>query len=267
MECREVRDLADSFLSEQLLVETNHEVLRHLEGCPECRAELEARQSLRATVQRAFLNADALRMREEFARDIRGRLRASRESAGLMSRRRAIAAAAVATTGAGAGLYFFPDDLDAVALDSVGDHRNCAVRFRLAEPPIPLEEAEKRYGAWYGRFLDTPPAELALSAGPVRVVERHACVFNGRRFAHVVLQFQGQLVSLLATEDGRWWPLLTDGFGPPSLTRHGVVDGFEVVSLTTSGHRVFVVSNLSEPTLREMGETLTASVARRFEGA
>jgi anti-sigma factor RsiW len=267
MECREVRDLADSFLSEQLLVETNHEVLRHLEGCPECRAELEARRSLRAAIQRAFLNADALRVREEFARDLRARLHASRGRAGLMSRRRAIAAAAVATAAAGAGLYFLPDDLDAIALDAVGDHRNCAVRFRLAERPIPLEEAERRYAAWYGRLLDTPPAEVALSAGPARVVERHACVFNGRRFAHVVLQFQGQLVSLLVTEDGRWWPVLTDGFGPPSLTRHDAVDGFGAVSLTTSGHRVFVVSNLSEPDLREIGETLADSVARRFEEA
>lgn len=267
MECREVRDVADSFLSEELLVETNHEVLRHLEGCSGCRAELEARRSLRAAIQRAFLNADVLHMREEFARDIRAQLRASRWGAGVISRRRAIAAATVAVTAAGTGLYFLADDLDAVALDAVSDHRNCAVRFRLAERPIPLEEAERRYAAWYGRLLDTPPAEVALSAGPARVVERHACVFNGRRFAHVVLQFQGQLVSVLVTDDGRWWPVLTDGFGPPVVTRHGAVDGFGAVSLSTSSHRVFVVSNLSEPELREIGETLAESVARRLEGA
>jgi len=56
MQCREVRDLADSFLSEQLLVETNHQVLRHLEGCPACRTELEAHRELRAAIRRAFIH-------------------------------------------------------------------------------------------------------------------------------------------------------------------------------------------------------------------
>ena len=40
MECRDVREMADSFLGEELLTETNHEILRHLETCPVCRAEL-----------------------------------------------------------------------------------------------------------------------------------------------------------------------------------------------------------------------------------
>ena len=267
MQCRDVRDLADSFLSEQLLVETNHEVLRHLESCPECRSELEGRRLLRAAIHRAFLNADALRMRDDLAHDLRPRLRASRPGAGLLSRRRAVAAAAVAAAAAGAGLFLLPDGFDAIALDAVGDHRNCAVRFSLAEKPIPLEEAETRYAAWYGRLLDMPPADLALSAGPGHVIERHACVFSGRRFAHVVLQFQGQLVSLLVTEDRRWLAVLRDGQGQPRLSWHGMVEGFGAVSFATSGHRVFVVSNLSKPELREIGETLAGPVARRLAGA
>jgi len=266
MQCREVRDLADSFLSEQLLVETNHEVLRHLETCPECQSELEARRSLRAAIHRAFLNANELRMPDTFAHDIRLRLRASRPGAGLLSRRRAVAAA-VAAAAAGAGVFLLPDGRDAIALDAVADHRNCAVRFSLAEKPIPLEDAERRYAAWYGRLLDTPPADLALSTGSGHVIERHACVFNGRRFAHVVLQFQGQLVSLLVTEDRRWLAVLRDGQGQPRLSWHGMVEDFGAVSFATSGHRVFVVSNLSEPELREIGETLTGPVARRLAGA
>jgi anti-sigma factor RsiW len=154
-----------------------------------------------------------------------------------------------------------------MALDAVGDHRNCAVRFRLAEKPIPLEEAEKRYAAWYGRLLDTPPVQLALSTGPVRVIERHACVFNGLRFAHVVLQFQGQLVSLLVTEDRRWLPNLIGGEGQPHLAPQPVADGFSVVSFRTSVHRVFVVSNVGEPELREIAETLAGPVAQRLPGA
>ena len=54
MQCREVRELADSFLSEQLLVETNHELLRHLDTCPDCRADMAGRRALRDGLRAAF---------------------------------------------------------------------------------------------------------------------------------------------------------------------------------------------------------------------
>ena len=47
MNCRDVREVADSFLGEELLTETNHEILRHLENCPTCRTEIDARRRLR----------------------------------------------------------------------------------------------------------------------------------------------------------------------------------------------------------------------------
>jgi hypothetical protein len=47
MECRDVRELADSFLGEELLTETNHEILRHLDTCPVCRADLAGRRAVR----------------------------------------------------------------------------------------------------------------------------------------------------------------------------------------------------------------------------
>ena len=51
MECRDVRELTDSFLSEQLLVETTHDILRHLAQCPSCRAEMESRRRLRTALR------------------------------------------------------------------------------------------------------------------------------------------------------------------------------------------------------------------------
>jgi len=52
MTCRDVRELADSFLAEELLTETNHEILRHLETCPVCRADLAVRRELRDGLRR-----------------------------------------------------------------------------------------------------------------------------------------------------------------------------------------------------------------------
>jgi len=77
MECRDVREMADSFLSEQLLVETNHELLRHLETCPVCRADMAARRALRDKLRSAFVHAADLAPRADFAADLRTRLRAS----------------------------------------------------------------------------------------------------------------------------------------------------------------------------------------------
>ncbi len=75
MQCRDVRELADSFLSEQLLVETNHELVRHLETCPDCRADIAARRALRDRLRAAFTHADDLRPRPELAAELLTKLR------------------------------------------------------------------------------------------------------------------------------------------------------------------------------------------------
>jgi anti-sigma factor RsiW len=54
--------MADSFLAEELLTETNHEILRHLETCPACRADLAARRALREGLRRAFHHSSDLEL-------------------------------------------------------------------------------------------------------------------------------------------------------------------------------------------------------------
>jgi hypothetical protein len=55
---------------------------------------------------------------------------------------------------------------------AAGDHQNCAVKFNLAERPISLEEAGRRYGSPYGALatfevpaVDTPLEALDASRG------------------------------------------------------------------------------------------------------
>ncbi|NJM54427.1 MAG: hypothetical protein HC846_14250 [Blastocatellia bacterium] len=47
MNCRDFREIADSYLSDELAVETNHEVFQHLENCAKCRQELSSRREVR----------------------------------------------------------------------------------------------------------------------------------------------------------------------------------------------------------------------------
>jgi predicted anti-sigma-YlaC factor YlaD len=46
MTCHDVRKFADSFLSQKLLTETNHGILRHLDKCPSCRADIDGRKRI-----------------------------------------------------------------------------------------------------------------------------------------------------------------------------------------------------------------------------
>jgi hypothetical protein len=57
-ECQQTRDLLDSYLSAELLVETNHQILRHLSGCKSCRAELARRHKLRVLMKAALPGED-----------------------------------------------------------------------------------------------------------------------------------------------------------------------------------------------------------------
>src|SRR5262245_60243880 len=51
MRCRDVREFADSFLSQQLVTETNQEILWHLEICSSCRIEIDGRRRVRETLR------------------------------------------------------------------------------------------------------------------------------------------------------------------------------------------------------------------------
>src|SRR5216683_5554303 len=74
MQCREFRDIADSYLGNELIVETNHEVISHLEHCSECRCELAARRELRSQLREAFIKAPENQMPAEFAQRLSAQL-------------------------------------------------------------------------------------------------------------------------------------------------------------------------------------------------
>jgi len=84
MQCRDFREVADSYLSDELLVETNHDVIAHLETCADCRRELAARRELRTILRSSFAKAEELQMPDEFASRLHNELRAAATS-GAMS--------------------------------------------------------------------------------------------------------------------------------------------------------------------------------------
>src|SRR5581483_12351455 len=132
MNCRDVREVADSFLCEELLTETNHEILRHLETCPACRAEVDARRRLRGALWTAFTRAPELQPGEDFAARLRDHLRQTtvqRHRSWTISRQWfALAAGLVIAAGVTAFILVKrgPTPADVLARDAIGDHQNCA---------------------------------------------------------------------------------------------------------------------------------------------
>src|SRR5262245_37612204 len=129
MNCRDVRDVADSFLSDELLTETNHEILRHLDGCPSCRAEIDGRRRLRGALHTAFARAPELQPDAEFTDRLRAQLREAaahqRRSSMVSGRWLALAAGLVLAAALGTAVFLSPSipAVDTLARDAIGDHR------------------------------------------------------------------------------------------------------------------------------------------------
>jgi len=257
MRCRDVRELADSFLAEELLTETNHDVLRHMESCPACRTEIDGRRRLREALRTAVGRAPDLAPRPEFMARLQADLRAASGTATGRRRvvlRRWLAFAATVVLAVAIGfVYRFRAGGDELARSAVGDHQNCALQFRLTEKPIPLEDAARRYGEMYRIVNDLPPTDIVMTAGTAQVLERHACVFGGRRFAHVVLRYRGQLVSVMVTAaDARH----------PAEAAPSVIEGMKITSFPAGHQVVFVAGDISTTDLQALTDAIAAPLTR-----
>jgi anti-sigma factor RsiW len=273
MECRDVREMADSFLAEELLTETNHEILRHLETCPVCRADLTARRALREGLRRAFQHTSDLAPRPEFLTRLRASLH---HAAHQVPARRVIrfhgwwALAATLLLAVALGLAYRGRDwitaTATLARAAVGDHRNCALQFSLAEQPISLEEAAQRYGAPYRVLEKLPPGDVMTAVGPAHVLERHACVYGGRRFAHIVFEYRGERVSLLVTAAEGGVHLTLPGEALPHVTSAGRIDDMSVVSFRASGHMVFFAGDVAQADLMTLAKAVAEPLYRELVG-
>jgi len=267
MNCRDVREVADSYLCEELLTETNHEILRHLDSCPACRTEIDARRRLRDALRTAFHRAADLQPTKEFTERLRDQLHDAsadrRRSWTFSSRWLTLAAGVILTAGITAVILLHGSSAAAaLARDAIGDHRNCALKYRLVRRPIPLEEAAQRFDSAYRLLLNAPPDDISTPEGPARVVERHSCEYAARRFGHVILQYRGHVVSLLVTANDR-----TSDDGASPAIPHVIgrpLDGLSVVSVNGSRHAVVLVSDLEKKELTNLAGIVSLPLVQRL---
>jgi hypothetical protein len=268
MNCRDVREVGDSFLCEELLTETNHEILRHLDSCPSCRTEIEARRRLRGALRTAFSRDPELQPAGEFADRLRDQLRQAavhrHRTWTFSSRWLAVAAAVVLAAALTAAILLNRSSasVEVLAADAIGDHRNCALKFRLVRMPIPLEEAAQRFDSAYRLLISAPPDDIPTPDGPARVVERHSCEYGAHRFAHIVLQYRGRVVSLLVTAHDGATAIDSAEAIPQIIGRP--TGGLSVVSVNGSRHAVMLVSDLENNQLTQLARIVSLPLAQRL---
>lgn len=237
MDCRNFKDVLDSYLCGELAVETNHDCLRHAEQCPPCRQELGARRQLRTTLRAALTRTC---MSEAAQARLRDGLRAAAENAPVVQVgadhtpgqgqprawpefwplhwpslplawlapnfvRPAFVTAVLLLTLGGLGLYAYKARLQQTsALAQLSDTvmAEAAGDHQTCALKFAGAHADAATPAWmkekYPAFAGLVEAAAAGAQG-MELKAVHVCGFKQRRFGHLIYAQRGQLISLLVT--------------------------------------------------------------------
>ena len=265
MKCVEFRGMAESYQAGELPVDTNHEVISHLDGCAACRGELEARIALRLTLREAFKQSPTLAPDTQFVAGVRRSLLTDRSAShhrfGGRTSWLAIAASLLLVVAAGWALGrgagrplsragWASAAVSALAAHAAGDHRYCALEHALDEPVITLEEAARRYNPAYASLREVVAQSAPVREGGLEILGAHWCVFKGQSFGHVIAQRGDHVVSILVAPTSQ----ASAAGSPPSTCRSA--EGLQVACFDARGHGVFVVSDLAEGDVLQLARSL-----------
>ncbi len=267
MQCKNFHEIADSYLSDELLVETNHEVFRHLENCEDCRTELAVRRELRSKLRSAVINSPKSVINPAFAVKLRAELRknAPQESIWTELRREIFSLKFLAATAAVLLIALFvglsplstgklqdtaknslPENEPAanetlnlmwreVSLQAVGDHEHCALEnFDLWQKAKAENSPEKI------NFRETILNRVSREfRGEIELIHVHDCIYKDRKFKHAVMRVGGRVVSVLLTDTNK------NDEADSAITCQKQT-GFQVASFAADNEAVFVISDMSE---------------------
>jgi len=282
--CEKAREYLDSYISSELLVETNHEMLQHIERCPACTAEFEARSRLRTRLKAAV---EATSVPADLQARVRQRIQSRRlyipAWSGSSWTHWAMPAAAMAAVVVCAGLWLrpslppLPDNADrpgqrafieriSVSLGRVlkaglSDHVHCAIFRDHTQKPPALEVMKSQLGPGFDELL--PVVKTGIPEG-FRVVLAHHCTTFGRKFTHVTMQ-RGttEVLSLVITEKQPGESL--DGL-KPSAQPAGIpiyesgAERYQVAGFEAGRYFAFIVSELRPAKNLQVAETIAPAV-------
>ncbi len=279
MQCRDFREISEAYLSDELLVETNLQVYRHMENCQSCRSDFAARRALRMKVRSAVVESPEFAVSEAFQRDLAARLRDTAVSdpawRGFFAMPRifvpALAALLIAvfasfvtyqynftsTTSELANLRNgLTSYLTEVSFAAIGNHKNCA-----------LDKMEK----WESGNLPISDDGTAMAnnvIGPLRssfsddfeILHSHDCIYEGRRFSHVIVRRGGRTLSVFFDRSNESNHLAKEEGVKDSIICNKE-NGMQVASFRVNGYAVFVVSDMPEPENLEIARSISDAMS------
>lgn len=257
MNCNEFREIADSYLCDELAVETNHEIIQHLENCAACRDELAVRREIRGRLRQSLKNASEFQINAVFAAQLSANLKAEamREKSWFDWRIFApVMAGLLIVASIAFGLLYRQNPNKEIAENyfvelsqkAIGDHKHCALN-KLS-----------KWEANAGRVsLEKTAFVKPLQTQDTEVLEAHDCIFEDKRFTHYILRRGEKVVSVLKTASEN--ASETNKKSGDSIICEKV-DGLQVASFQNSGEVIFVISNLSEPENLSLARTLSNSL-------
>lgn len=280
MNCRDFREIIDSYLSDELLTETNHGVLRHLEECANCRAEIEARRAIRRRLKNAVIGSPAYIVDPAFEAKLAQLIKqtpiaekADRSSSEL-SRNAwlAIAAGLILTFTLGFLLVNRIENKPVTAtrekpsvtnLDpgnivniALGDHEHCAVRHQIGKTPLSLDQTTLQYRGIAKIIVPS----LRSVLGDYELIAAHACKYKETPFAHLVLKKESKILSVLITD--------SDGFGgikdEEILNFSSSDPNYQIAKFNIGERAVFVISDLDPVKNFEATQALFSPLKKHF---
>lgn len=274
MQCREFREVSESYLSDELLAETNHQINHHLEHCPDCRADFASRKVLRKRVNSAGLNAADFQINPVFNNKLEIGLRDEALRSGFWSKlwlspKVLLPAMAVLVLAFGFGAFFLNNEssnsitasnsltngLAELAHFAAGNHKDCALeKLGMWEKMSQSDYPEK---AGYSEKILAPLQ--AKYSDNVEMLSVHDCKYQGKQFTHVVLRNGSNIVSVFFDKSG---VLSSPGGSRVSPILSEVEDGLQVASFASNAKSIFVISDLSETENLFIARVLSSSLSQ-----
>ncbi len=285
MECRNFKELLDSYLSDELAVESNHQIIRHSEMCPNCRSEMAARRNMRSMLREGVKATTAS---PDFKNRLRARLREevnpllpptavekisfwNRLVNSFATQKFAFASVILIVVAFGA-LYFFPTkNVQAAELSpqlfsqAAGDHDYCSAKWLQFQNPVTEMFGADRIDA---EFKNLPQLSQHQALG-LTLHHAHVCAQEDRLFAHLVYTRGNDLISLLITE--RNSAALKNGIVPND---DGLKDGIQnalkikekytISAMQTSKHIILIVSSLDAASNKQLVEKLAQPISQHL---
>ncbi len=267
--CEKVRRYFDSYLDNELLVETNHEVLRHVAACADCARILEERGRLKKAVKQAVMKEQAP---PALIEDIRKTIRETKTTMVFARdlRRWGMAVAALLILAVGGVVMLRTIDFDqARTILGIGlaDHVHCTLELGKWKELISFEHMKEATGsdALGPEFIDLVPLAKEKLGSDFQLVQGHRCTLNGRDYVHLIATGRnGAILSLIITRKN------DEAFPRARLAAaiqasgvsiyHDNQANLEIAGFETNHFLAFVASNLDREGNLKVASTLAPSI-------